>query len=97
MPHSEILARIESKIALLGEAKRELEAQAARLREENASLYRINKELQTQIDDLTEKNRELETTRSLQVEAPEDFRAVTRQRINELVNEIDDCIALLNK
>lgn len=97
MPHSEILARIESKIALLGEAKKELEAQAARLREENASLYRINKELQAQIDDLTEKNRELETNHSLQVEAPEDFRTATRQRINELVNEIDDCIALLNK
>ncbi|MFN0033186.1 MAG: hypothetical protein ACKVOR_13580 [Flavobacteriales bacterium] len=98
MQHNEILTRIEKKIAQLGETKRELEAQAARLSEENASLYRINKELLAQVNELTEKNRELENTQALRVDViEEDFRTDTRQRINALVNEIDDCIALLNK
>ncbi len=98
MQHNEILARVEQKIAQLGEAKRELETQAVRLREENASLYRINKELLAQVNELTEKSKELENTQALKVDVREDdFRTDTRQRINALVNEIDDCIALLNK
>lgn len=98
MQHNEILARVEQKIAQLGEAKRELETQAVRLREENASLYRINKELLAQVNELTEKSKELENTQALKVNVREDdFRTDTRQRINALVNEIDDCIALLNK
>jgi len=97
MQHNEILARIEAKITLLGEARMESEAQVIRLREENASLYRINKELQVQVDELTEKSRELEISRSLQVDVQGETGTATRQRINDLVNEIDDCIALLNK
>jgi peptidoglycan hydrolase CwlO-like protein len=98
MQHNEILARVEQKITQLGDAKRELETQAVRLREENASLYRINKELLAQVNELTEKSKELENTQALKVTArEEDFRTDTRQRINALVNEIDDCIALLNK
>lgn len=98
MMHNEILARIEKKITQLGEAKHELETQAVRLREENVSLYRINEELLAQVNELTEKRREFENTQAQKVNVrEEDFRTDTRQRINALVNEIDDCIALLNK
>ncbi len=98
MQHNEILARIENKIAQLGEAKKELEKQTSRMREENASLYRINKELIAQVNELQEKNKELTNSQALTVNVPdESFRTDTKQRINALVNEIDDCIALLNK
>lgn len=97
MTQTEILKRIEEKIARLGEAKRDLAIQVERLKEENASLYKINKELLGQIDELSEKNRELENSHSLQPAAQEDFRVATKQRINELVQEIDECLTLLNK
>lgn len=97
MTHIEILKRIEEKIVRLGEAKRDLELQNNRLKEENDSLYKINRELLGQIEELGEKNRELENTRSLQPAVQDDFRTSTKQRINDLVQEIDECLALLNK
>jgi chromosome segregation ATPase len=96
MEHNEILARIEAKITRLGEERREFEQQLLKAKEELASLYKINKALQGQIDELTEKNSILERTESLEPVAEEDFRFTTRQRINDLVREIDECIALLN-
>lgn len=97
MDQQEIITRIEDKITLLGESKRDLEQQITRLKAETDSLYRINRELQGQVDELTEKNKELQDTRSLQVPRDQEFREDTRQRINELVKEIDECITLLNK
>lgn len=97
MTHTEILKRIEEKIVRLGEAKRDIEVQYNRLKDENDSLYKINRELLGQIEELGEKNRELENTRSLQPGVQDDFRTSTKQRINELVLEIDECLALLNK
>jgi len=96
MEHSEILARIEAKINRLSEIRRGQDELLRKAREEVTALYKINKELQKQVDDLTEHNRELEQTGSLQPVMQEDFRYATRQRINELVREIDECIALLN-
>ncbi len=97
MEHKEILIRIEEKVLHLGETKRGLEQQISRLKEEMTSLYKINKELLLTVEELNEKNRELESNQSLQPAAQEDFRASAKLRINELVREIDDCIALLNK
>jgi ribosomal protein S13 len=97
MEQNQILERIAAKIALLGEAKRDLEQQLSRLREENASMHLINKELQAQVDELIEKNNDMLKTGSARHTPDEDFRGATRQRINELVKEIDECITLLNK
>ncbi|MBL0316262.1 MAG: hypothetical protein IPP69_10945 [Flavobacteriales bacterium] len=97
MDQNQILERITGKIAQLGDAKKELESQIARLRDENAAMNRINKELQAQVDELIRKNNEMVNTRSLQVPPDEEFRGATRQRINELVKEIDECLTLLNK
>ncbi|MFN8699465.1 MAG: hypothetical protein ACK500_06335 [Flavobacteriales bacterium] len=96
MEHNEILARIEAKISRLGEERGDLKQQLLKAKEELASLYKINKALQGQIDELTEKNSILEQAESLEPVAEEDFRFTTRQRINDLVREIDECIALLN-
>lgn len=97
MNQTEILSRIESKINQLGSAHRQLESQYARLKEENASLYKINAELLGQLDELKEKNLELQNTKSLQPAVQEEFRSATKQRINDLVKEIDECLSLLNK
>jgi uncharacterized protein (DUF3084 family) len=97
MEHNDILARIEEKINRLGDAKKELENQTTRLKDECDALYRINKELQAQIEELSEKNNELQNTGALHNHSGEDLKMVTRQRINELVKEVDECIALLNK
>jgi hypothetical protein len=92
-----LIARIEAKITQLGEAKRNLEQQTVRLREENASMHLINKELQKQVDELNMKLSEQLHTGSKTVERDEELRGTTRHRINELVKEIDECITLLNK
>jgi predicted RNase H-like nuclease (RuvC/YqgF family) len=92
-----LIARIEAKITQLGEAKRNLEQQTVRLREENASMHLINKELQRQVDELNMKLSEQLHTGSKTVERDEQLRGTTRHRINELVKEIDECITLLNK
>jgi predicted RNase H-like nuclease (RuvC/YqgF family) len=92
-----LIARIEAKITQLGEAKRNLEQQTTRLREENASMHLINKELQRQVDELNMKLSEQLHTGSKTVERDEQLRGTTRHRINELVKEIDECITLLNK
>jgi predicted RNase H-like nuclease (RuvC/YqgF family) len=97
MDQNQILERITGKIARLGDAKKELESQISRLRDENAAMNRINKELQAQVDELIRKNNEMVNARSLQVPPDEEFRGATRQRINELVKEIDECLTLLNK
>lgn len=97
MNHTEILTRIEGKINQLGSDRRQLEAQLERVKEENASLYKINGELLSQLDELKEKNLELLNTKSLQPAVQEEFRTATKQRINDLVKEIDECLSLLNK
>lgn len=97
MEQNQILERIAGKISQLGESKRSLDQQAMRLKEENAAMHLINKELQAQIEELIEKSSEMVNARSLAVAPEEEFRGATRQRINELVKEIDECITLLNK
>lgn len=92
-----LIARIEAKITQLGEAKRNFEQQTVRLREENASMHLINKELQRQVDELNMKLSEQLHTGSKTVERDEQLRGTARHRINELVKEIDECITLLNK
>ncbi len=97
MEQNQILERIAGKITELGESKRHLDQQVVRLKEENASMHLINKELQSQIDELIEKSSEMVNARSLTAVPDEEFRGATKQRINELVKEIDECITLLNK
>ncbi len=97
MEQNQVLERISGKIAILGSAKRELELQVNRLKDENAAMHLINKELQAQVDELIANNNEMVNARSLSAPPEDEFRGATKQRINELVKEIDECITLLNK
>lgn len=97
MDNKIILDRIITKIEELGEAKRMLENQLSRLREENDAMHRITKELQAQLDEMISNNNEMVKANSLPGVSDDEFRGATRQRISELVKEIDECITLLNK
>ncbi|MEY3398375.1 MAG: hypothetical protein RL220_969 [Bacteroidota bacterium] len=97
MELASFVVRIEEKISRLAEARNELRLQLAKAREDNESLFRINSALQEQVNELLERNRELEESRSLQSGSPNRDNAETRQRISELVNEIDECIAMLKQ
>ena len=92
-----LIERIQAKINQLGEAKLSLQQQVQRLREENEATHRINKELQQQLDEMSERVNKTVNPGSMPAPQDENFRGVTRHRINELVKEIDECITLLNK
>jgi peptidoglycan hydrolase CwlO-like protein len=95
-PTNDQLLRISEKIARLGKSKQDLEQQVKRLSAECESLYKINGELQLRIDELNEKRAELEMRQSLVGHVQDDARVHTKERISELVKEIDECITLLN-
>ena len=88
---------LTTKIHELGESKRNAIIALAKVNEELASVYKINKGLQSQIEDLNVKIEELEATQSLRNETQIDHVHSTKQRINALVKEIDECLLLLNK
>lgn len=92
-----LIERIQTKIVQLGEAKLGLQQQVHRLREENEAMHRINKELQQQVDEMGSKVNNIVNTSSMPAPQDDNFRGLTRHRINELVKEIDECITLLNK
>ncbi len=92
-----LIERIQTKIVQLGEAKLGLQQQVQRLREENEAMHRINKELQQQVDEMGSKVNNIVNTSSMPAPQDDNFRGLTRHRINELVKEIDECITLLNK
>ena len=92
-----LIERIQAKIVKLGEAKLSLQQQVQRLREENEAMHRINKELQQQVDEMGSKVNNIVNTSSMPAPQDDNFRGLTRHRINELVKEIDECITLLNK
>ena len=97
MNQETLFVQLEANIRRLGENKRLLEDTVAKQKGELASLYTINKELQAQIDDLTEKLQHRNPPQVLENEPDQEvFKVKTQQRIQDLVKEIDECIALLN-
>jgi acetyl-CoA carboxylase alpha subunit len=72
----------------------ELETKIIRLGE---SKRELEGELTKQISALSEELNELKATQSLRENGQQHVAVSTKQRINELVKEIDDCLLLLNK
>ena len=91
------ISELETKIIRLGESKRELEGELTKLKLEISTVYQLNIELTKQISALSEELNELKATQSLRENGQQQVAVSTKQRINELVNEIDDCLLLLNK
>jgi len=91
------VSELETKIIRLGEVKRNLEGELAKLKLEISTVYQLNNELNNQVSALSEELNELKATQSLRENGQQHVALSTKQRINELVKEIDDCLLLLNK
>ncbi|MFZ6052513.1 hypothetical protein [Halocola ammonii] len=90
-----LIASVKDKLKQLGDRKDSLENQLAEVQKELSTLKEKLDERESQIADLTEKNKVLKMAKSLS--GSEDNTSETKYKINELVREIDKCIALLNK
>lgn len=62
---------------------------------ENETLRKVNQAQQLKIQELENKNKTLKTAKAKHL-SPND-RANMKETINELIQDIDQCIALLNK
>ncbi len=88
---------------------KELEAQVAALMADHKRLAELNADMQGQIDSLTKERRELQERVSEQSSEISSLRLSValggnntdknkaRARVNQLMREVDRCIALLNK
>ncbi len=90
-----IIQTIRNKAELLGTQKIELTHKLKKLEEENADLQSKLDDRQKQFEELKDKNNVLKMAKSLGESGEKSTEA--KKRINELVKEIDKCIALLNK
>ena len=87
--------RLQNKLERLVSMHQEVKSANLQLKQKLFSLQeRLDKEKQSVIE-LKDKNKILKLSASLHVE--EQDTQAARQRINELLREIDKCIALLNK
>lgn len=87
--------RLQQKVEKLVERYRASETTISSLNQQLSILQSQLEENQNRISDLKEKNKILKLSASLHGKGV-DTKA-TKQQINELVREVDKCIALLNK
>ena len=87
--------RLQQKVEKLVERYRASETTNLSLNQQLSSLQLQLEENQNRISDLKEKNKILKLSSSLQGKG--DDTKATKQQINELVREVDKCIALLNQ
>ena len=90
-----ILKSIQKKVALLSDKQQNLEAENKQLLNQMAAIELRNMELQRQMEEKDESIKTLKLARKMAGDST-DTQGVKRQ-INELVKEIDKCVALLNR
>jgi hypothetical protein len=90
-----ILKSIQKKLVLLNEKQNRLELENRGLLNELAAVKLRNSELQKKMDEKEENFKTLRLARKMAGDNT-DTQGVKRQ-INELVKEIDMCVALLNR
>lgn len=92
-----IVTSLQSKIEKLVHLHKKVEDENIKLVLENQDLLKLVEEQERQLKELDEKNRTLTIASALS-----DIKSIgnateSKLKINELVREIDKCIALLNK
>ena len=92
---SELVQTIDSKVDNLIQRCDRLQDANAKLEKDNAALTGQLDEKQQEIDELNNKNKMLKVAGALSGDGADQSEA--KQKINELVREIDKCIALLNR
>ena len=91
----DIIRSIEKKMVLLGDKQRRIALENRELKNELAAVKLRNNELLKQISEKEESFKTLRLARKMAGDNT-DTQGVKRQ-INELVKEIDKCVALLNR
>ena len=86
---------IKQKINALALQRKELADRVASLENEISKLESAAREQKEEMDSMAEKNKVLTMAKTLK--SSDQLATGSKQKINELVREIDRCIALLNK
>lgn len=89
-----VVDRIESKVLEMRNELENCKTENAQLKQENQSLASQLEEHKNRLGDLQEQNKVVKIARSVVLD--EDDRKEQRKRLNEMVREIDKCIALIN-
>jgi len=93
-----LIKSIKDKINTLARQKSELDEQVKAMEEKQARCHDQIRSLQAELKAVTEKNKVLKMAKSLSANGGmEESNTDSKHKINELVREIDKCIALLNK
>lgn len=96
----ELLEKLAGKITSLTERYKDLNASLNSSRDELANLREENSRLQSKIDEQSKSiialNSELEEAKT-SVVASDSNNEQLEERVNQLVNEIDECISLLKE
>lgn len=92
---SQISSSLRSKCEKLIHLQKRLELDNVRLAGENSDLIKTIGQLKTTINNLEEKNKIVKLAKSLSETNENSLN--TKLKINELVRDIDKCIALLNR
>ena len=88
------ISGLASRVELLAKSQVELRAENANLKQENEDLQRTINDQKNVLSKLEEENKVVKIAKA--VTDDDDDRKEQRKRLNELVREIDKCIALLN-
>ncbi len=89
-----VVDRIESKVLEMRNELENCKNENAQLTQQNQSLSSQLEEHKKRLNDLQEQNKVVKIAKA--VTDDEDDRKEQRKRLNELVREVDKCIALLN-
>lgn len=85
---------LATKVEKLAKAQSELRSENLKLSSRNAELERLVTEQKNVVSRLEEQNKVVKIAKA--VTEDDDDRKEQRKRLNELVREVDKCIALLN-
>ena len=91
----DVLTRIKSKVKGLMDSNTQLSIQKENLENEIVQLTSVIEQQKTELESFDEKVKMLKMAKSL--EGDSESNKEMKLKINELVREIDKCIALLNK
>jgi small-conductance mechanosensitive channel len=88
------ISGLTDRVGQLVESQTSLKDENGRLKEQNVELERTISDQKNVLDQLKESNKVVKIAKA--VTEDDDDRKEQRKRLNELVREVDKCIALLN-
>lgn len=93
--YSSIITSLNSKIEKLILLHRNLEEEKMRLNADKQDLHKVINELKYKINFLEEQNKTIRIAKDIKEDGVDSLDS--KLKINELVREIDKCLALLNR